>query len=346
MSWYLAPAKTIDLSFIEQAKNYQKTLTKPPGSLGQLEEIAGLFSAWQNTLKPDVSKVEIVIMAADHGVAAENVSAFPQVVTAEMVRNFARGGAAISVLAKHLQARLTVVNLGTIKPLEPLEGVIDKRIADGTENICLTEAMTAKQLEQALAVGKSIAERAYADGAKLFIGGEMGIANTTPAACVIARLLAKYPVQVVGPGSGLGAAEVVHKTQVVERALARHTVSDPVDVLRALGGFEIAGLTGAFIACAQLGLPILLDGYIVTAAALAAVAINPSVNDWLFASHCSAEPAHQMMLESLAKKALIDLQMRLGEGSGAAVAVPLIQAACRLQSEMASFEEAGISTSE
>src|SRR5690554_1064301 len=344
MNWYLAPAKAIDLSMIDQAKNYQKTLTKPPGSLGQLEDIAALFSAWQNTIKPDVNKVEIVIMAADHGVAAENVSAFPQVVTAEMVRNFARGGAAISVLAKHLQARLTVVNLGTIKPLEPLEGVIDKRIADGTENICLTEAMTAKQLEQALAVGKSIAERAYADGAKLFIGGEMGIANTTPAACVIARLLAKYPVQVVGPGSGLGAAEVVHKTQVVERALAKHTVTDPVDVLRALGGFEIAGLTGAFIACAQLGLPILLDGYIVTAAALAAVAIIPSVKDWLFALHCSAEPAHEMMLESLGKEALIDLHMRLGEGSGAAIAVPLIQAACRLQSEMASFEEAGITT--
>ena len=344
MNWYLAPAKAIDLSMIDQAKNYQKTLTKPPGSLGQLEDIAALFSAWQNTIKPDVNKVDIVIMAGDHGVAAENVSAFPQVVTAEMVRNFARGGAAISVLAKHLQARLTVVNLGTINPLEPLDGVIDKRIASGTENICLAEAMTAEQLEQALAVGKEVAQRAHADGAKLFIGGEMGIANTTPAACVIARLLAKYPVQVVGPGSGLGAAEVVHKTQVVERALAKHTVTDPVDVLRALGGFEIAGLTGAFIACAQLGLPILLDGYIVTAAALAAVAINPRVKDWLFASHCSAEPAHEMMLESLGKEALIDLHMQLSEGSGATIAMPLIQAACRLQSEMASFEETDITT--
>lgn len=343
MSWYLSPAKSIDHKLQQQAQDYQNTLTKPPGSLGVLETLAAQFSAWQGTLKPAVNKVDIVIMAADHGVAAEGVSAFPQAVTAEMVRNFANGGAAISVLAKQLGATLTVVNLGTVNPLEPINGVLDNRIAAGSANICTTAAMTDTQLQQALASGKNMAERAKAEGADLFIGGEMGIANTTPAACLAARLLAKYPEQVTGPGTGLNAAQLQHKTAVVERALAQHPVTEPLDVLRCLGGFEIAGLTGAIIACAQLGLPVLLDGYIVTAAALAAVAINPSVKGWLLASHCSAEPAHQMMLQSLQLTPLLDLGMRLGEGSGAAVAVPVVQAACRLQSEMASFAAAGVS---
>src|SRR5690554_1293949 len=170
MSWYSATAKRIDLSFIEQAKNYQQNLTKPPGSVGQLEDIAGLFSAWQNTLKPQVENIDIVIMAGDHGVADEKVSAFPQVVTAEMIRNFAHGGAAISVLAKHLAARLTVINLGTINPVEAIDGVIEQRIGNGTKNICLEEAMTAEQLEQALNAGKAMAERAKERGAQLFIG--------------------------------------------------------------------------------------------------------------------------------------------------------------------------------
>lgn len=343
MNWYLNPAKAVNAAMLQQAKDYQNTLTKPPGSLGVLEQLAAQFSAWQNTLKPTVNKVDIVIMAGDHGVAEEGVSAFPQAVTAEMVRNFANGGAAISVLARQLAAQLTVLNLGTVNPLEPISGVVDQRIAAGTANICTAAAMTEQQLQQALQAGRQVAEQAKAQGADLFIGGEMGIANTTPAACLAARLLAKYPEQVTGPGTGLDAAQLQHKMAVVERALAKHPVTEPLAVLRCLGGFEIAGLAGAIIACAQAGLPVLLDGYIVTAAALVATAINPTVKDWLLASHCSAEPAHRMMLESLQLTPLLDLAMRLGEGSGAAVAVPVIQAACRLQSEMASFADAGVS---
>jgi nicotinate-nucleotide--dimethylbenzimidazole phosphoribosyltransferase len=282
-------------------------------------------------------------MAGDHGVAAEGVSAFPQAVTGEMVKNFATGGAAISVLARQLFAELTVVNMGTVNTLPAIDGVIDRRIAAGTANFCLQPAMTQEQLLQAFRVGQEVVVNAMANGAQLFIGGEMGIANTTSAACIAAHLLAKYPEQVAGPGTGLTGAGVLHKTRVIERALARHPSLEVLDVMANLGGFEMAGLTGAYIASAQAGIPILLDGYIATAAALVAVRINPSIQPWLLASHCSAEPAHRMMLEALNVEPLLDIGMRLGEGSGAAVAVPLLQAACLLQSEMATFAAAGVS---
>jgi nicotinate-nucleotide--dimethylbenzimidazole phosphoribosyltransferase len=343
MNWYHQPAKAIDATWLEKAPQYQNNLTKPPGSLGELEHIAARFSQWQTTLKPAVENIEVIIMAGDHGVAAENVSAFPQAVTGEMIKNFASGGAAISVLSRFIQAELTVVNLGSVNPLPPIPQVLDYRIAAGTQNICLEPAMSQAQLEQALAIGQQMAERAFNKGVQLMIGGEMGIANTTPAACLAARLLAKYPEQVAGPGTGLNGAQVQHKTAVIERALAQHPTHEPLEVLRCLGGFEIAGLVGLFIGCAQYGIPILIDGYIVTAAALVACKINSSVNAWLIASHCSAEPAHAMFLQALQLTPLLDLAMRLGEGSGAAVAVPIIQAACKLQSEMASFAEAGVS---
>ncbi len=341
--WYLEQAKPFDTATQKEAEAYQLTLTKPPGALGRLENIACQFSAFQSTLKPELSKIDIVVMAGDHGVANEGVSAFPQAVTGEMVKNFASGGAAIAVLARQLQASLSVLNLGTVTELESINGVIDCRISAGTANFCEKEAMTAAELNQAFEAGKQAAERAAASGAQLFIGGEMGIANTTSAACVAAKLLNKTPVELAGPGTGLDSEQVKHKAEVIERALAKHSVVDSVDILRALGGFELAGLVGAYISCAQKGIPILIDGYISTAAALAAVKINPSIKNWLIASHRSAEPAHKLMLEGLGLQPLIELEMRLGEGSGAAVAVPLLQAACLLQSEMASFADAGVS---
>ena len=341
--WYLAAAKPVDITMQQQAEAYQLTLTKPAGSLGRLEQLAIRFSGYQSTLKPRLKNIEIVVMAADHGVAAEGVSAFPQAVTGEMVKNFACGGAAISVLARQLFAELIVVNLGTVNPLETMPGVLDRRIAAGTANFCREPAMTSTQLQQALRVGQEVVVNAMANNAQLFIGGEMGIANTTSAACLAAHLLGKYPEQMAGPGTGLDAAGVLHKTQVIERALAQHPSLEPLDILQNLGGFEIAGLAGAYIACAQAGIPVLFDGYIATAAALVAVQVNPSIRPWLLASHCSAEPAHRLMLEALGLEPLLDIGMRLGEGSGAAVAVPLLQAACNLQSEMASFAEAGVS---
>lgn len=342
-AWYLEKAKIFDELMQQKAVAYQLTLTKPPGALGQLEQLAAQFSAYQSTLKPAISCIEIVIMASDHGVAAEGVSAFPQAVTAEMVKNFASGGAAISVLAKYLSANLTVLNLGTVAKLEPIDRVVDKRIAAGTANFCQQAAMTVAQLKEAMDAGAVMADRAKANNAQLFIGGEMGIANTTSAACIAARLLAKYPDEMAGPGTGLDAAQVLHKAGVIERALALHPSNEPLEILRTLGGFEIAGLVGAYINCARHGIPILLDGYIATAAALVAVSINASIKPWLIASHQSAEPAHIMMLEALDLQPLVDFGMRLGEGSGAAVVVPILQAACKLQSEMASFADAGVS---
>lgn len=342
-AWYSIPAKNRDAEVEKQAEHYQLTLTKPAGALGRLEHLAIQFSGYQSTLRPSIRNIEIVVMAADHGVAAEGVSAFPQAVTAEMVKNFASGGAAISVLARQLFAELTVVNMGTVVPLEAIDGVLDRRIAAGTANFCEQEAMTTVQLQQAFRVGQEVVINAMANHARLFIGGEMGIANTTSAACIAARLLGKTAQEMAGPGTGLNNDQLQHKSRVIEQALERHSVTEPLDILKAFGGFEIAGLTAAYIASAQAGIPVLLDGYIATAAALVAVRINPAIKPWLIASHCSAEPAHRMMLQALDLEPLLDIGMRLGEGSGAAVAVPLLQAACLLQSEMASFVVAGVS---
>ena len=343
MNWYLQQAQTLDSSLYQQAQDYQAQLTKPLGALGRVEEVAIQFAVWQKTLKPALEHISITVMAADHGVADEGVSAYPQAVTVEMIKNIARGGAAISVLARQINADMQVINLGSVLEIEPMENVLDKRLAAGSANICLQAAMTQGQLEQALHVGQEAALRAKQAGNQLIIGGEMGIANTTPAACITARLLNISAAEAAGPGTGLDQQQLRHKVAVIERALALHTTEDPMEVLRCLGGLEIAGLVGLFIAAAQQGIPVLLDGYIVTAAALLAYKINPSVKNWLMASHRSAEPAHPLMLNALQLKPLLELSMRLGEGSGAAICVPLIQAACKLQSEMASFAEAGVS---
>ena len=343
-AWYNTDAKPYDGAMQNKAEKYQLTLTKPPGALGQLEAIATRFSAFQGTVKPKLSKIDVVIMAGDHGGADEGVSAFPQAVTAEMVKNFAGGGAAISVLSRSIDADLTVLNLGTVSELPAIEGVQDLRVAAGTANFCKQAAMTTEQMLQAMDAGKAVADKAYDKGMQLFIGGEMGIANTTSAACIAARLLHKTPEQLAGPGTGLDAAKITHKVAVIEKALALHNhATGAEDVLLAFAGFEVVGLVGAYIRCAQLGIPVLIDGYITTAAALAAVSINPSIKPWLIASHQSAEPAHIMMLQALELSPLLDIQMRLGEGSGAALVVPVIQAACKLQSEMASFADAGVS---
>ncbi|NRB40081.1 MAG: nicotinate-nucleotide--dimethylbenzimidazole phosphoribosyltransferase [Pseudomonadales bacterium] len=342
-AWYKADAKPYDNAMQAEAEKYQLTLTKPPGALGQLESIATRFSAFQNTLKPALNKIDVVVMAGDHGVADEGVSAFPQAVTGEMVKNFATGGAAISVLCRAMGADLTVLNLGTVFELPEINGVEDLRIAAGTANFCQQAAMTQEQMHAALAAGQSVADKASTKGTQIFIGGEMGIANTTSAACVAARLLNKTPAELAGPGTGLDKTQIEHKAEVIERALAKHQTESAEDVLCAFGGFELVGLVGAYIRCAQLGIPVLIDGYITTAAALAAVAMNASIKPWLIASHQSAEPAHIMMLQALELQPLLDIQMRLGEGSGAAVVIPIIQSACTLQSQMASFAAAGVS---
>ena len=341
--WYDAPIAAPDPAVLAAARDRQTQLTKPPGSLGRLEELGIVLAAMQGTQQPRMDKVWIAVFAGDHGVVAEGVSAFPQVVTAEMVRNFARGGAAISVLARTWDARLEVVNVGTVQPLEELPGVLDARVSPGTANFVHTPAMTGDQLHEALMAGHDAAERAAINGARLFIGGEMGIGNTTSAAALACSLLGLPAAQLAGPGTGLDTAGVAHKALVIERALARYRSDQPLTALQRLGGFEIAALAGAYLRCGQLGLPALVDGFITTAAALVAVRLRPELAAWLFYSHCSAEPGHHRLLEALDAKPLLELGMRLGEGSGAAVAMPILRAAAALHAGMATFAEAEVS---
>jgi nicotinate-nucleotide--dimethylbenzimidazole phosphoribosyltransferase len=339
--WWTAPAAAIDAEVVVAAEQRQAMLTKPPGALGRLESLAIRLAGLQGRVKPTIDKIDIVVFAADHGVVAEGISAFPQVVTYEMIKNFASGGAAINVLAKSLGARLAVVNLGTVVEASELAGVVNNVLGMGTANLAIEPAMTEAQLTQALQAGR---DQVGADG-QLFIGGEMGIGNTTAAAAVCCALLNESAVQMAGPGTGLDAAGVSHKAQVIERALARHAqhLDTPLEVLRRLGGFEIAALVGACIHCAQQGVPVLVDGFISSTAALCATRICPGCEDWFFYSHRSAEPGHVTIMTALDAEPLLDLGMRLGEGSGAAVAAMLLRQACALHNDMATFAEAGVS---
>jgi nicotinate-nucleotide--dimethylbenzimidazole phosphoribosyltransferase len=261
-----------------------------------------------------------------------------------MVANFSAGGAAISVLADSLGATLEVVDVGTVAEPADLPGVISHRAGAGTANLQHQDAMTAAQLATALDAGRAAARRALAQEAELFIGGDMGIGNTTAAAALGCALLEVDPERLAGPGTGLDRQGVSHKVALLREALQRYgdLTCQPLEALRCLGGFEIAALAGAYLCCAQAGLPALVDGYITTAAALVAVRHRPEVREWLLFSHQSAEPGHQLMLQALDARPLLNLGMRLGEGSGAATAVPLLRAACDLHNRMATFADAGV----
>ncbi len=344
-AWLIDAAAPLDHASRHQAEARQARLTKPPGALGRLEALAIALAAQQAREKPTLEKPVITVFAADHGIVNEGVSTFPQAVTVEMIRNFARGGAAISVLARQRKARLEVVNVGTASPVEVLTGVVDATVMPGSENFAQCEAMNGAQLSQALAAGRAALQRARQAGCDLFIGGEMGIGNTSAATAVAAALKVASVTKLAGPGTGLDEAGVGHKVQVIEQALQRHRdkLNSPLDILRCVGGLEIAALCGAYVSAAQAGIPVLVDGFIATAAALLAVAINPGVRDWLHLSHASAEPGHAAMVEGLGIEPLLDLGMRLGEGSGAALALGLLQDACALHNEMATFAEAQVS---
>ncbi|GAA0424152.1 nicotinate-nucleotide--dimethylbenzimidazole phosphoribosyltransferase [Cocleimonas flava] len=346
MNWITTPCLNRDSQYKEYAIERQSQLTKPPGSLGELENIAIRLADLQQTKIPSASDISIAVFAADHGIAKEGVSAFPQEVTAQMVMNFLSGGAAISVLAKQLNANLEIVDVGILTPLPEQSGLIIERAGAGTENAINGPAMTEDQLEIALTAGHHVIERATERDAKIFIGGEMGIANTTSASALYCALLGLTPEETTGAGTGLDDAGIQHKTKVVEQIIKTHHKwgGDTKALLQHMGGFEIAALTGAYIHAAQNGLAIIVDGFISSVAALCSVKINPSVNDYLFFSHLSAEHGHQIVLESLKQKPLLDLGMRLGEGSGAAVAANLLISACTLHNQMATFAEAAVAT--
>lgn len=350
LDWLHGPCAVPDAAAAARAAARQGRLTKPPGSLGRLETLAVQLAGLQGRDRPTLERVQVCVFAGDHGVVAQGVSAFPQAVTAQMLRNFVTGGAAVSVLARRLGAQLEVVNLGTAAdpgPLPDLPDLINARIAPMTADFTTAPAMTAAQLDAALTAGREAVARARNGGAQLFIGGEMGIGNTTAAAALACALLGEAPQQLAGPGTGLDAAGVRRKAAVIARALSLHAAhcDDPLQALRRLGGFEIAALTGAAIACAQAGLPLLVDGFIVSAAMLAACRMQPAVRDWLLFAHRSAEPGHDRLLQALAAQPLLTLDMRLGEGSGALMALPLLRLACALHDEMATFTEAGVAGS-
>ncbi|MCD5979844.1 nicotinate-nucleotide--dimethylbenzimidazole phosphoribosyltransferase [Pseudomonas quasicaspiana] len=342
-SWWLEPAQAINVPVREEALARQQQLTKPTGSLGQLERVAVQLAGLQGRVKPKADAVWIAIFAGDHGVVAEGVSAYPQEVTGQMLHNFVTGGAAISVLAQQLSAQLDVVDLGTVSPLD-LPGVRHLRIGAGTANFAKAPAMTQEQGLLALQAGRDSVLRAKAVGTELFVGGEMGIGNTAAASAVACSLLECAAQLLVGPGTGLNAAGISHKTDVIERALKLHAeqAGDPLQSLFCLGGFEIAALVGAYLACAQEGITVLVDGFICSVAALVAVRLNPACGDWLLFGHRGAEPGHRHLLETLQAEPLLDLGMRLGEGSGAALAVPLVRLACQLHNGMATFAEAAV----
>lgn len=343
--WLQVPPTAPDDDARRAAEARQAILTKPPGALGRLEQTAIRLAALQGTERPCVDKVYITVFAADHGVAAEGISAFPQSVTAEMLKNFSRGGAAISVLARELGAELEVFNLGTVNDPGSLEGVLNLQLGPGTANLRQEPAMEEAQFARALHAGRQAAERARLGDAQLFIGGEMGIGNTTAAAAVACALLDAPPEQLAGPGTGLDTKGVARKTEVIRQALDYHSQhhGTPLEALRRLGGFEIAALTGSYMACAHMGLPVLVDGFISSVAALAAARLCPGAEHWFLFSHTSAEPGHRTVLDALNAQPLLDLGMRLGEGSGAATAVPLLRLACTLHNDMATFAEAGVS---
>ncbi|MDZ7803037.1 nicotinate-nucleotide--dimethylbenzimidazole phosphoribosyltransferase [Thiohalophilus sp.] len=346
--WWQQPVQAIDENACHAAQQRQSQLTKPPGSLGKLESLAIQLAGLQANATPVIQQCWVAVFAADHGIAHQGVSAFPQIVTTEMVRNFARGGAAISVLAAQQNARLEVVNVGTAHDPGELPGVVDQRIGEGTADFSQQPAMTQQQAEQALKAGRDSVQRALEDGSQIYIGGEMGIANTTSAAALGCVLLQQPARELVGPGTGLDDSGVRHKAAVIDAAIVRHAL-DPDDVqqvLRCFGGFEIAALSGAFMHAAQRGLPVLVDGFICSVAALIAERLLPGSKQWFIYSHRSAEPGHRAILDALGAEPLLDLGMRLGEGSGAAVALSLLRHACALHNNMATFEEAAVSNKE
>jgi nicotinate-nucleotide--dimethylbenzimidazole phosphoribosyltransferase len=324
------------------------SLTKPPRSLGRLEELAARISAVQGTVRPSVERRAIVLAAGDHGVALRGVSPYPQDVTWQMCANFSAGGAAINQIAASVGADLVLVDVGVAHNLSELDGVRNEKIAYGTQDLSVGPAMSREDCARAVLVGVRMARELVERGFALVGTGEMGIGNSTSAAALTAAYTGADPQQVVGRGTGLDDAGVRRKSEIVRDALVvnESLLSDPLGILAALGGFELACLAGVVLGCAEERVCVVADGYISGAAALAAVRLCPEACDVLFASHRSAEPGHAVVLDALGLKPVLELDMRLGEGTGAALAMGLMDAAVRMMSGMATFAEAGVDRTE
>ncbi len=338
----------IEEKWLRHARSHLDSLTKPIGSLGTLEEIAARVVAIQQSPSPCVDRKAIFVFAADHGVTEEGVSAYPSAVTQQMVMNFLDGGAAINVLASAAQAEISIVDVGVNGDLHHA-GLLARKIGRGTKNFVREPAMSFDETAAALQVGKELAEAAHSCGRQMVAVGEMGIGNTTAASVITAALTGRTAEQVTGGGTGVTGSTFVRKQQIVQAALALHFPDyrqerqEALDILRCVGGLEIAAICGFILAAARLRMAVVIDGFISTAAAAIACLIEPAARDYLFAGHLSREIGHGLLLELLGLQPLLQLRMRLGEGTGAVLAFNIIDAAVRLYNEMATFQSARVS---
>jgi nicotinate-nucleotide--dimethylbenzimidazole phosphoribosyltransferase len=336
--------KPIGKKLEPQILQHLNSLTKPHGSLGKLENIVLQYCLITGKIKPEIGRKQIVVFAADHGVAAEGVSAYPQEVTAQMVRNILNGGAAVNVLARHVNAEVCVVDIGVAGTFDDVPGLLQRKVKPGTENITTGQAMSNEEVLKAIETGIEMAEDAIQKSVAILGTGEMGIANTTPSSALFAALLPCRVEEVTVCGTGIDDQMIYHKAQVIKKALAvnKDKLTDPVNTLAALGGFEIAGICGLILGAAVHRIPVVVDGFISSAAALVACKISDTVKDYLFFSHCSAEKGHQIFFERFGIQPILNLDMRLGEGTGSALAMSIIEASVKIYNEMATFDSAGV----
>jgi len=329
---------------MEEAKQRLDSLTKPPGSLGVLEDLVIQLAGITGKCMPRITRKVNIVMAADHGVVAEGVSAFPQEVTKQMVMNFINGGAAINVLSRHVGAEVTVVDIGVAGELNH-PSLIGRKVKYGTDNMAIGSAMSREEAVRAIEVGIEVVNSEIDQGADLIATGDMGIGNTTSSSAILAVYSDEPLENLVGPGTGLKEEKLKAKVKIIEKALAvnKPDPKDALDVLAKVGGLEIAGLAGCIIGAAARRVPVVIDGFIAGAAALIASGITSDVKNYVIASHVSAEPGHRVMVEHLGVCPMLHMRMRLGEGTGAVLAMNLIEAATKIMAEMATFEDAGVS---
>jgi len=335
----------LDKEAMASARSRQDLLTKPRGSLGRLEELSIQLAGIQGKPIPEIKHKAIITMAGDHGVVAEGVSAYPKEVTAQMLINFVRGGAGINVIARQVDARVIVVDMGVAADLEPIHQLLSRKIALSTQNMASGPAMTREQAIKAVEAGIEVVMSEVTKGLDIVGTGDMGIGNTTSSSAICAVMTGKTAAEVTGKGTGIGNDQLKHKIEVINKALAinRPDPRQPMDVLTKVGGFEIGGLVGVMLGAAAHRIPVVIDGFISGAAALIATALSPRLRDFLIAAHVSAEAGHQSLLRHLGLQPLLDLGMRLGEGTGAALGIFLAETAARILSEMSTFAEAGVS---
>lgn len=336
--------RPLDEKAMEAAQNHLDSLTKPPGSLGKLEVIAKQVAGMTGQLIPDLARKAVVVMAGDHGVCKEGVSAFPVEVTPQMVMNFLEGGAAVNVLARQTGAEVICVDIGVNAPLEHPK-LVSRKIRMGTRNMAKEPAMTREEAEQAVLTGIEVVDGLAKQGYRLFATGEMGIGNTTPSAALLVALTDIDPARAVGRGTGINDEQWLHKQEVVKRAIEVNApdLADPMDVLAKLGGLEIAGLVGVILGAAGHRCPVVIDGFISSAAALVASRIAPLASGYMLASHLSSEQGHSGLLAFAGLSPMISMDMRLGEGTGAVLCFPFVDAATNIMREMATFDGAGVS---